>query len=108
MGCGLSTSEPIAVGDLEIDLERRAVEIRGEQATLTYVEFEVLTALAGAPGRVFTREVGMTPARFVESVRVEAARRRLEESAHGVESVFTMLTVGLALPPRRISLINLV
>ena len=37
--------------------------------------------------RVFTREVGMTPARFVESVRVEAARRRLEESAHGVDRV---------------------
>jgi len=28
--------------------------------------------------RVFTREVGMTPARFVERARVEAARRRLD------------------------------
>ena len=31
--------------------------------------------------RVFTREVGVTPARFVETARVEAARRRLEETA---------------------------
>jgi transcriptional regulator GlxA family with amidase domain len=37
--------------------------------------------------RVFTREVGMTPARFVERARVEAARRRLEESAAGIEAV---------------------
>ena len=30
--------------------------------------------------RVFTEEVGQTPGRYVERVRVEAARRRLEES----------------------------
>ena len=30
--------------------------------------------------RVFLRETGMTPARFVERLRVDAARRRLEES----------------------------
>ena len=37
--------------------------------------------------RVFTREVGLTPARFVESARIEAARRRLEESPNGVDGV---------------------
>ena len=31
--------------------------------------------------RVFAREIGMTPARFVTSVRVETARRRLEETS---------------------------
>jgi len=51
--------------------------------------------------RVFTREVGMTPARFVESVRVEAARRRLEESAHGVDSVATACGFGTAESMRR-------
>jgi transcriptional regulator GlxA family with amidase domain len=30
--------------------------------------------------RVFTEEVGQTPGRYVERVRVEAARQRLEES----------------------------
>jgi transcriptional regulator GlxA family with amidase domain len=39
--------------------------------------------------RVFTREVGMTPARFVERARVEAARRRLEESSGGFEIIAT-------------------
>jgi transcriptional regulator GlxA family with amidase domain len=51
--------------------------------------------------RVFTREVGMTPARFVESVRVEAARRRLEESAHGVDTVAAACGFGTAESMRR-------
>jgi transcriptional regulator GlxA family with amidase domain len=37
--------------------------------------------------RVFARELGVTPARYVEQVRVEAARRRLEEGEGGVEQV---------------------
>ena len=37
--------------------------------------------------RVFVRELGMTPGRFVERVRVEAARRLLEETARGVQDV---------------------
>jgi transcriptional regulator GlxA family with amidase domain len=44
--------------------------------------------------RVFTREVGMTPARFVENARVEAARRRLEESDAGVEEVAQAVGFG--------------
>jgi transcriptional regulator GlxA family with amidase domain len=37
--------------------------------------------------RVFTQQVGRTPARFVEESRVEAARRRLEESDDAIEAV---------------------
>lgn len=37
--------------------------------------------------RVFAREVGMTPGRFVQRVRVEAARRLLEETSRGVGNV---------------------
>lgn len=37
--------------------------------------------------RVFVRELGMTPGRFVERVRVEAARRLLEETSRGVRDV---------------------
>jgi transcriptional regulator GlxA family with amidase domain len=37
--------------------------------------------------RVFVREVGMTPGRFVQRVRVEAARRLLEETSRGVPEV---------------------
>src|SRR5262249_18834730 len=34
--------------------------------------------------RVFTREVGTTPARFVNAVRVETARRLLEETSNPI------------------------
>jgi transcriptional regulator GlxA family with amidase domain len=37
--------------------------------------------------RVFRREVGFTPAHFVERLRVEAARRRLEESDGAMEKI---------------------
>ena len=44
--------------------------------------------------RVFVRELGMTPARFVERVRVEAARRLLEETSRGVHDVATACGFG--------------
>jgi transcriptional regulator GlxA family with amidase domain len=51
--------------------------------------------------RVFAHEVGVTPARFVERVRVEAARRRLEESAHGVERIAAHCGFGSSESMRR-------
>jgi transcriptional regulator GlxA family with amidase domain len=44
--------------------------------------------------RVFTREVGATPARFVASVRVEAARRLLEETREPLETVCEKTGLG--------------
>ncbi len=57
--------------------------------------------------RVFTREVGTTPARFVEQVRVEAARRRLEESDLPVERVANDCGFGTSETLRRAFLRNL-
>lgn len=37
--------------------------------------------------RLFLAETGQTPARFVEEVRLDAARRRLEDGAEGVERI---------------------
>jgi transcriptional regulator GlxA family with amidase domain len=51
--------------------------------------------------RVFAAELNMTPARFVEVQRVEAARRRLEESSDGVERVATTCGFGGAEVMRR-------
>ena len=51
--------------------------------------------------RVFTREVGTTPARFVEQARLEAARRRLEESAHGVDAIAMQCGFGSSESMRR-------
>jgi transcriptional regulator GlxA family with amidase domain len=44
--------------------------------------------------RVFTREVGSTPARFVTSVRVEAARRLLEETHEPLEAICALSGLG--------------
>ncbi|MCY1016129.1 GlxA family transcriptional regulator [Pyxidicoccus sp. MSG2] len=51
--------------------------------------------------RVFTREVGMTPARFVTSTRVETARRLLEESSEDLEAVCAMSGLGTPEAMRR-------
>ena len=52
---------------------------------------ERLAAKAGMSprnfARVFLKDTGTTPARFVERLRVEAARRRLEESHNKLEKV---------------------
>jgi DNA-binding response OmpR family regulator len=53
-----ATSPPSAVivsGALEIDPTRFEVRLSGRQITLTNKEFAILEALAGQPGRVFTR-----------------------------------------------------
>jgi len=51
--------------------------------------------------RAFSREIGTTPADFVERVRVEAARRFLEESDEPVEGVATRSGFGDAERMRR-------
>src|SRR5690606_15119256 len=51
---------PLRVLDLEIDFGRRSAAVRGAQVELTFVEFEILTALARNPGRVFTRDMLLT------------------------------------------------
>ncbi|WP_026122229.1 GlxA family transcriptional regulator [Nocardiopsis halotolerans] len=51
--------------------------------------------------RVFTREVGCTPGRYVERVRLEAARRWLEDGDAGVVAVARRCGFGTAEAMRR-------
>ena len=51
--------------------------------------------------RVFTREVGVTPTKFVESVRLNAACQLLETSDAGVEAVARTTGFGTAETMRR-------
>jgi transcriptional regulator GlxA family with amidase domain len=44
--------------------------------------------------RVFAKEMKTTPAKFVERLRVEAARRRLEESQNSMETIATECGFG--------------
>lgn len=51
--------------------------------------------------RSFREEIGVTPARYVEQARLEAARRLLEESDDGVESVARRCGFGTSETMRR-------
>ena len=51
-----ANEEPIERDDLTVDFERRMVTLHGEEIGVTYVEFEILAALARSPGRVLSRE----------------------------------------------------
>ena len=57
--------------------------------------------------RVFTRKTGITPARYIEKVRVETARRRLEESSLTLEEISDECGLGSADTLRRLFLRHL-
>ncbi|WP_018608968.1 GlxA family transcriptional regulator [Uliginosibacterium gangwonense] len=52
--------------------------------------------------RVFTRETGAPPAKFVEEVRLDAARQRLEQGDEGVEQIALITGFGNGLNLRRV------
>ncbi len=49
-------NQPIRVGEIELELERRLVKFMNEPIKLTKSEFEILSMLMRNPGRVFTRD----------------------------------------------------
>src|SRR4029079_16886348 len=94
--------EPIVAGDIAIDFERRVVTARGEPAQLTYVEFELLASLAGAPRRVMTREMRLEHVwgdsayrdpRTID-VHIRHLREKLERDPRRPEYLFTVRGVG--------------
>ena len=94
--------EPLEAGDLKLDFDRRTVTIRGEPAELTYVEFEIVAALARAPGRVHTREMLLEHVwgesiyrdpRTVD-VHIRHLREKLERDPRSPEYLFTVRGVG--------------
>ena len=94
--------EPIAAGELTIDFERRMVTLGGEEVKVTYVEFEILGALARSPGRVLTRETllehvwGDSDYRDPRTVDVHIRhlREKLERDPKEPEYLFTVRGVG--------------
>ena len=52
--------EALTSHELRIDFAKRSVRVRGDEVQTTYVEFEILTALATNPGRVWTRDMLLT------------------------------------------------
>ncbi|HEX2087094.1 MAG TPA: response regulator transcription factor [Solirubrobacteraceae bacterium] len=98
----LGDDEPLEVGELRIDFAKRTVRVRGEDVQATYVEFEILKALACNPGRVFTREMLLTriwgdsafrDPRTID-VHIRHLREKLERDAKDPEYLFTVRGVG--------------
>jgi DNA-binding response OmpR family regulator len=93
---------PLAVHELEIDPAKRAVRVRGQAVELTFVEFEILNALARNPGRVFTRDMLLTriwgdsayrDPRTID-VHIRHLREKLEVDPKDPEYLFTVRGVG--------------
>jgi DNA-binding response OmpR family regulator len=94
--------ETIERGALTIDFGRRVVALREEEVRLTYVEFEILGALARSPGRVLSRETllehvwGDSEYRDPRTVDVHIRhlREKLEAEPKKPEFLFTVRGVG--------------
>ncbi|MEN9309505.1 MAG: response regulator in two-component regulatory system with PhoR (or CreC), regulation of Pi uptake [Fibrobacterota bacterium] len=103
---GSISGERIAVGDLEVDLDRRQVRISDVVVNLTFKEFEVLRALVVAKGRAVERmhlleEVwGMESTSGPRSVDVAITRLREKLGAYA-KCVHTVTGLGYQWNPDR-------
>jgi DNA-binding response OmpR family regulator len=93
---------PLRVGELHVDFAKRRVELRGKEVRLTFVEFEILGALAGNAGRVFSRDqllariwgdAAYRDPRTID-VHIRHLREKLERDAKEPEYIFTVRGVG--------------
>ncbi|HEV7562972.1 MAG TPA: response regulator transcription factor [Solirubrobacterales bacterium] len=102
MGGETTEEATIEVDGLTIDFGRRMVTLREEEVRVTYVEFEILGALARSPGRVLTRETllehvwGDSEYRDPRTVDVHIRhlREKLEREPKEPEFLFTVRGVG--------------
>jgi DNA-binding response OmpR family regulator len=94
--------EPVEVHELRIDAAKRSVDVRGAFVQTTFVEFEILYALATSPGRVWTRDMLLTriwgdsayrDPRTID-VHIRHLREKLELDAKQPEYLFTVRGVG--------------
>jgi DNA-binding response OmpR family regulator len=92
----------LEVGDLRIDFAKRRVALRDDDVRLTFVEFEILGALARNPGRVFSRDqllariwgdAAYRDPRTID-VHIRHLREKLERDAKEPEFIFTVRGVG--------------
>ena len=93
---------PLVVSDLRIDFAKRTVRVHGKDAQLTFVEFEILSALARNPGRVFTRDMLLAriwgdsayrDPRTID-VHIRHLREKVEREPKDPEYLFTVRGVG--------------
>ena len=93
---------PLEVRELRIEPARRAVRVRSSEVALTFVEFEILAALARSPGRVFSRDLLLARVwgdsayrdpRTID-VHIRHLREKIERDPKEPEFLFTVRGVG--------------
>ena len=92
----------IIVNDLELDLDKFEVKVRGEIMDLTLREFEVLKFLASQPGQVVTRETLLEKVWGYEyygdirtvDVTVRRIREKIEKDTSAPKILITKRGVG--------------
>jgi DNA-binding response OmpR family regulator len=94
--------QAIDVRGLRIDPTKRTVVRNGDTVQTTFVEFEILTALARSPGRVFTRDMLLARVwgdsayrdpRTID-VHIRHLREKIEADPKEPEYLFTVRGVG--------------
>src|SRR5687768_15213682 len=94
--------QAIDVRGLRIDPTKRTVVRDGDTVQTTFVEFEILTALARSPGRVFTRDMLLARVwgdsayrdpRTID-VHIRHLREKIETDPKEPEYLFTVRGVG--------------
>jgi DNA-binding response OmpR family regulator len=92
--------EVFAVGGVQVDVTRRRVRVGAAEVALTSTEFDLLTHLVRAPGRVFSREQllsavwGYTASAGTRTVDVHVAQLRAKLGA--ASPIRTVRGVGYA------------
>jgi DNA-binding response OmpR family regulator len=98
-------ADVLRAGDVVLDVPRLRVEVAGRPVSLTATEFQLLTALARQPGRVFTRSqlLDAVQGDALESyeraidAHVKNIRRKLEPEPRSPRYLLTVYGVGYRL-----------
>jgi DNA-binding response OmpR family regulator len=101
-GQGGPAERKIEAGEVVIDPGKRVVTVKDEPVTLTFMEFEILMALASEPGHVLTREAllervwGDSAYRDIRTVDVHIRhlREKIEPEPSNPEYILTVRNVG--------------
>lgn len=101
-GAGVSASQLLQFGSLDIDRDARTVAVRGQARELTSYQFDLLVALAERAGRVLTRDQIMEAVRgreleaFDRSIDVHMGRIRaaIEDDVKNPRRILTVRGVG--------------
>jgi DNA-binding response OmpR family regulator len=102
---GDAQADVVHAGDLILDVPRIRAEVAGRVVTLTATEFQLLTAMARQPGRVFTRSqlldaihgVAFESYERAIDAHVKNIRRKIEPDPRAPRYLLTVYGVGYRL-----------